>query len=161
MMVRDCTDNDIAAMCEIYNFYVENSLCTFEETVINETEMQSRVSATTLSYPWLVCEEDGVVRGYAYATAWKSRSAYRNSAEVTVYVNPQQMGKGFGKALYQTLESKLTQQNRHALLAGIALPNPASIALHEKLGFEKVAHLKQVGFKLGKWVDVGYWQKIL
>lgn len=161
MIVRNCSEQDISSLCKIYNYYIKNSTCTFEETPVSERNMGERLATTQSNYPWLVCEDHGAILGYAYATAWKARSAYRHSAEVTVYVDKTATGKGVGKALYQELESQLRKQNIHALLAGISLPNPPSIALHEMFLFEKVAHLKQVGFKLEKWVDVGYWQKIL
>lgn len=161
MIIRDCKVKDAEALCNIYNHYIQNSTCTFEETEISVSTMKERLSATCKDYPWLICEQHNIILGYAYATAWKGRSAYRHSVEVTVYVDKTATGNGVGDVLYNALEQKLRHQNRHVLLAGISLPNPASIALHEKHGFAKVAHLKQVGFKHGDWVDVGYWQKIL
>jgi len=117
------------------------------------------VQAVSLS--WFVAERAGEVVGYSYATSWRPRAAYRHSAETTVYLAPGEAGRGIGSALYQYLISALSDQQIHAIIGGIALPNPASVALHEKFGFHKVAHFEQVGFKLGRWVDVGYWQRIL
>jgi len=106
-------------------------------------------------------EEDGVVTGYAYASAWKTRSAYRFSVESTVYVAADHCGRGIGTRLYRALIAALREQNVHYVTGGIALPNPASVALHERLGFRKNGHFSEVGFKFGRWVDVGYWELIL
>jgi phosphinothricin acetyltransferase len=116
---------------------------------------------TDVNLPWLVIEENDSLVGYAYATPWKARSAYRFSVEATVYLSPTQQGKGLGTLLYQALFSALKQQSIHAIMGGITLPNPASIALHEKLGMTKVAHFQQVGFKFDQWLDTGYWQLTL
>jgi len=99
--------------------------------------------------------------GYCYASKWKGRCAYRYSVESTVYLSPDATGKGIGSKLYGTLLAELRQRQFHTVIGGIALPNPASVALHEKLGFEKVAQFRQVGNKFGRWIDVGYWQLLL
>lgn len=109
----------------------------------------------------MVAEDRGVVVGYAYASKWKARSAYRFAVESTVYLDPHYTGKGVGTKLYQELLKILRTKSLHVVIGGIAQPNPASVALHERLGFEKVAHFKEVGFKLGRRVDVGYWQLAL
>ena len=96
--------------------------------------------------------------GYAYATKWKERSAYRFSAEVSVYLSNQVQGRGLGASLYETLFSKLKEGGINTVIGGITLPNPASVALHEKMGMKKVAHFENVGFKFNQWQDVGYWQ---
>ena len=111
--------------------------------------------------PWLVREVDGRIGAYAYATPWRPRSAYRFSVEVTVYVADDARGQGHGRALYTELFAQLKALGRHAVLAGITLPNDASIALHEAMGMTKVAHLPEVGFKFGRWLDVGYWHRLL
>jgi phosphinothricin acetyltransferase len=113
------------------------------------------------SLPWLVAESDGHIRGYAYATKWKARSAYRFSVETTVYLADGLGRQGLGSRLYEELFRLLKKQGIHAAIGGIALPNDASVALHEKLGMRKVAHFEQVGFKFGKWVDVAYWERFL
>ena len=124
--------------------------------------MGERIAETTASHvPWLVVEEDGAVLGYAYASKWKGRCAYRHSVESTVYLDPSKTGQGIGKPLYAALINALRMQRMHAVIGGIALPNEASIALHERLGFEKVAHFRQVGFKQDRWIDVGYWERLL
>ena len=124
--------------------------------------MSARVGASAeQQLPWLVCEDAGLVVGYAYATTWKSRCAYRYSAETSVYLSQQCVRKGIGSKLMQELIVRLRALVLHSILAGIALPNEASIALHEKLGFEKVAHFKEVGRKFDRWIDVAYWELIL
>jgi L-amino acid N-acyltransferase YncA len=161
MNIRACEGKDTPEICEIYNYYIANTVITFEENPLSLADMSARIEAYTELYPWLVCEVEGVVVGYAYATKWKERAAYKNSLEVTVYLEHTQGEKGYGKALYSVLFESLKEIGCHVLLGGIALPNEASIGLHEYFGFKKVAHFPEVGFKLGRWVDVGYWQKII
>jgi len=105
-----------------------------------------------------VVEEDGLVCGYAYATQWNKRAAYRKTAEVSVYLSHLATGKGLGSRLYEALFTQLREKQLHIVIGGVTLPNPASIALHEKFGMKKVAHFEQVGYKFGQWLDVGYWQ---
>ena len=160
--IRPAAARDAAALAHIYNFYVRETIVTFEEEAVSDAEMASRLrQVDDASLPWLVAEQGGEVAGYAYATAWKARRGYRFSAEVTVYVDSGREGRGVGSALYGELLPALQARGIHAAMGGIALPNPASVALHEKFGFEKVAHFKETGFKLGRWIDVGYWEKIL
>jgi phosphinothricin acetyltransferase len=123
--------------------------------------MVSRVKNVTQDYPWLVYEEKERVIGYTYASRWKERSAYRHSVETGTYIDSGFVGKGIGTLLKGELLKALRGISIHSVLCGIALPNQASIALCEKYGFVKVAHLKEVGYKLGRWVDVGYWELIL
>jgi phosphinothricin acetyltransferase len=111
--------------------------------------------------PWLVAEDAGAVAGFAYASKWKTRSAYRFSAESSVYIAPERRGDGIGSRLYTALIAELERLGLHTVIGGIALPNDASVRLHEKLGFVKTAHFAEVGFKFGAWVDVGYWQRRL
>jgi L-amino acid N-acyltransferase YncA len=161
MPVRDCTPADIPAICAIYNHYIANTVITFEESPVSEGEMQKRVDAITRTFPWLVYDKGDGVIGYAYASQWKDRSAYKHTAEVTVYLHPDHCEKGVGSRLYQTLIERLTLKNIHVLLACIAIPNIASEKIHNRFGFRQVAHFSEVGFKFGRWVDVGYWQKNL
>jgi len=112
------------------------------------------------SLPWLVAERRGEVLGYAYASRWHARAAYRFSTEITVYLDHGQTRRGIGSRLYGELFPMLRAREIHAVLAVIALPGEASVALHEKVGFSKVGHFKDVGFKFGRWIDVGYWQLI-
>lgn len=146
-------------MCEIYNYYVRNTIVTFEEVPVPLPEMAARVAACTEHFPWLVCQVDDAIVGYAYANRWHGRSAYRYSVEVTVYVKHGEGGKGYGGALYARLLEMLAG-SYHAIVAGISLPNEGSVRLHEKFGFQKVAHFREVGRKFDRWIDVGYWQKV-
>ena len=160
-MIRSATIADAAAICAIYNHYVLNTTITFEELAVPPSEMEGRIGETLPSLPWLVWEQDGALRGYAYASRWKGRCAYRRSVEVTVYVDPESTGQRIGTQLYTALLADLRTRNFHTAIGGIAQPNTTSVALHERLGFRKVAHFEQVGWKFGRWVDVGYWQLLL
>lgn len=161
-MIRPVEEGDAQAIADIYNHYIVNSTATFEEQVIESTEIVSRVQATIADdLPYVVAEINGDIAGYAYASKWKGRCAYRYSVEVTVYLAPNSTGKGHGTRLYERLFSELIDRSYHIAIAGITLPNPGSVALHESFGMEKVAHFKEVGFKFGEWVDVGYWQNTL
>ncbi|MEX0738941.1 MAG: N-acetyltransferase family protein [Pseudohongiella sp.] len=166
MTIRPVGQADAQIIADIYNHYIENTVVTFEEVTVAPVEMAGRIQGVlTASLPWLVGESevDGQVAvvGYAYATPWKSRSAYRYSVESSVYLAPGSGGKGFGTALYTVLLEELRRTSVHSVMGGIALPNVASVALHERLGFVKIAHLKEVGYKSGQWLDVGYWQILL
>jgi phosphinothricin acetyltransferase len=161
-MIRPATTADAAGICTIYNHYVLETTITFEEAAVTPAEMGNRIRETLdSSLPWLVWEELSSIQGFAYVSKWKGRCAYRHSAEVTVYLDPTSNGRGIGSRLYQSLLTDLRQRGFHAVIGGIALPNEASIALHERLGFRKVAHFEQVGWKFGRWIDVGYWQLLL
>jgi len=157
-MIRPAARSDAAAIAAIYNHYVLHSVITFEEEPITRSEMSRRIKEVTAELPWLVAVEDGQVLGYSYASKWKSRCAYRYSAEATVYLAPGATRRGLGTQLYTSLLAELKLRSYHAVIGGIALPNAASQALHEKMGFEKVAHFREVGWKFGQWIDVGYWE---
>ncbi len=161
MTIRACLISDAARICDIYNHYVRETVITFEEEAVSEREMTERIRDVTARWPWLVAEENGLVTGYAYASAWKTRSAYRFAVESTVYVAAEHLGRGLGTQLYRALIAALRSRHVHYVTGGIALPNPASVALHERLGFRKNGHFSEVGFKLDRWVDVGYWELIL
>jgi len=160
-MIRQVKDSDAEAMCRIYNKYIKSTRITFEEIPLEIDEMVSRIKKVTQNYPWLVYEDKGRVIGYTYASKWKERSAYRYSVETGIYIDSDNVGKGIGSILKGELLKALREKSIHSVICGIALPNQASIALCEKYGFEKIAHFKEVGYKLGEWVDVGYWQLIL
>lgn len=160
-MIRAVLESDADRLCLIYNHYIENSTITFEERVIDTQTMAARLSKVKeQGLPWLVLEHGRELLGYAYATPWRERSAYRYSVEISVYLNPLQLGQGYGSALYTALFDALrTLDNAvHLAIGGITLPNPASIALHEKFGMQQVAHFREVGRKFDQWLDVGYWQ---
>lgn len=161
-MIRNVEIGDASALARIYNPYVQDSTITFEEQIVADEPMAERVREILDSgLPWLVDEDDGIVRGFAYASRWKGRCAYRYSVETTVYLDRSATGRGLGHRLYAELLERLRAKKLHVAIGGIALPNPASVALHERLGFRKVAHFAEVGFKFGRWIDVGYWERIL
>ncbi|MES2742352.1 MAG: arsinothricin resistance N-acetyltransferase ArsN1 family B [Pseudomonadota bacterium] len=158
-MIRSVQPNDAAAICAIYNHYVLHTTISFEEEAVSTEAMAQRIAAATL--PWLVLEEQGEPLGYAYASPWRVRAAYRHAVEISVYLAPGATGRRLGQTLCRHLLHALRQRDVHCVIGGIAQPNPASVALHQRLGFRKVAHFEQVGWKHGRWVDVGYWQLIL
>lgn len=158
MNIRQANLKDAEQIAEIYNFYVLNTHHTFETEAITMEEMQKRIGEISANYPFLIAETDGEISGYAYAARYKPRQAYRFSVEVSVYIKTDLKQKGIGKMLYKKLFADLAETETHAIIAGIALPNEASIKFHENFGFEKVAHFREVGFKSGKWIDVGYWE---
>lgn len=158
MEIRNVNPQDSKQIADIYNFYIKSSTITFEEDIVDENKMEKIIFSISSVYPYLVIEEKDKILGYAYATAWRARSAYRFSAEVTIYLNNEAKGKGLGSVLFSELINELKKTKVNVLVGGIALPNNASIALHEKFGFKKVAHFEDIGFKFGKWIDVGYWE---
>jgi L-amino acid N-acyltransferase YncA len=157
--IRDALIADAAAIAAIYNHYVAHSVITFEEEAVPAQAMAGRISAIhSEGLPWLVAEQADEIIGYSYANRWKTRSAYRHSVETTIYLRPGAEGRGAGKRLYSALIDVLKKKDTHAVIGGAALPNAASVALHESLGFVHVGTFREVGFKHGRWVDVGYWQ---
>lgn len=157
--IRPATQSDAKQIALIYNHYIESTTITFEEEPVSAEEMARRIADVQGGdLPWLVLEENGTIVGYAYATKWRIRPAYRFSVETTVYLSRSEIRKGYGALLYQSLIDELRKRELHLAIGGIALPNEASVKLHEKLGFEKVAQFKEVGFKMNRWLDVGYWQ---
>lgn len=160
--IRPSSTADAARICAIYNHYVANTTISFEEAPVDEDDMARRIEdVQQAGLPWLVLTLDGKVVGYAYATQWRARPAYRHSVESSVYLDAELHGQGWGTALYRHLVDALRARGLRTLIAGIAQPNERSVALHERLGFRKVAHFSEVGFKFGRWVDVGYWQMSL
>ena len=162
-MIRGVLNKDINSIAEIYNHYITQTVVTFETEAISSEDILERVAKVhSDGLPWLIAENDmGEVIGYAYASKWRERFAYRFSAEITVYLSPKFQGKGVGSQLYNALFLALKERSIHSVIGGITLPNDASVALHEKFGLEKVAHFKEVGFKFEQWQDVGYWQGII
>ena len=159
-MIRKATLEDSAAIAEIYNHYIINSHSTFELEPVAAEEMFKRIDRVLneLNLPWLVYLENDHVLGYAYATQWKARKAYRMTVETTVYLHHKEFGKGIGKKLYMGLLDELKDEGHHSIIGGISLPNDGSVALHEKLGYQKIGVFKEVGYKFDRWIDVGYWQ---
>jgi L-amino acid N-acyltransferase YncA len=159
--IRAATPADAVGIAEIYNHYVANTIVTFEEEPVPAADYAKRIEAVqSASLPWLVAEEAGRIVGYAYAGRWHARSAYRFSVEVTAYLAPADTGRGLGTALYGELFPMLAARGLHSLIGAISLPNDASVALHEKFGMSKAGHYREVGFKFGRWIDVGYWQRV-
>jgi len=149
---------DAAACAAIYAPHVEASAVSFEEEPPDAVQLAERIARTTRTHPWLVAECDGEVVGYAYGCAHRSRAAYRWAADVSVYVDEGRRGEGCGRALYVELLERLRRQRLQVACAGITLPNEASVALHESLGFVAVGVYRRIGWKAGAWRDVGWWQ---
>lgn len=162
LIVRPAEPEDATQIAEIYNHYIRTSTITFEEEPVSAAEMAARIEEVqNLSYPWLVALAGERVQGYAYGGKWKARAAYKHSSEITVYVRPGLERSGVGSALYGQLLPALKTIGVRAVIGGVALPNDASVRLHEKFGFEKCAHFRDVGFKFGRWIDVAYWERLL
>jgi L-amino acid N-acyltransferase YncA len=159
MTIRSANKADALAIVAIYNHYVLNSIITFDEAPASAAQFIERMELSSSRFPWLVAEEKGTVLGYAYASEWKSRCAYLHTAESTIYLDATATGKGIGTSLYSTLLTALSASGFRTAIGGISVPNPGSIALHQKCGFEKIGHFEEVGYKFGKWIDVEYWQK--
>lgn len=158
--VRPATAADAAAIAAIYNHYIRETVITFEEEPVAEAEMARRIADVQAgALPWLVADEAGAVQGYAYASPWRARSAYRFSVEVTIYLASSALRRGLGTRLYDALFAELRTRHMHVAIGCIALPNETSVALHEKFGMRQVGHFPEVGFKFGRWIDVGYWQR--
>jgi phosphinothricin acetyltransferase len=153
---------DAERIAAIYNYYILSTPVTFEEEPVSSEQIAQRIDEVlSVPLPWLVFERDNAILGYAYAAKWRPRSAYRFSVEVSVYLDRQAVGAGVGSKLYEALFAALKERNIHVVIGGITLPNDPSVALHEKFGMKKVAHFEEVGFKFGRWLDVGYWEKLL
>lgn len=161
--IRPATPHDAPALADLYNHYIRHSIITFEEEPVSAQAMAIRLKKVQQEQglPWLVAEHQGQLLGYSYASQWKERQAYRYTVEGTLYLQPTAQGQGLGSRLYQQLLEQLQALGKRQFIGVIALPNDASVALHEKLGMVKVAHFHQVGFKFERWIDVGYWQKAL
>lgn len=159
-MIRPATAADAQALCDIYNPYIEKTVITFEEVPLDAAAMAQRVADIQARHMWHVAEEGGRLLGYAYAGPWRPRAAYRYAVETSVYLAEDALGRGLGRALYEVLLEELPRKGFRCAMGGIALPNDASVRLHEAMGFVKVAHFQDVGFKFGQWIPVGYWQRI-
>lgn len=159
--VRLAGEADVPRIQAIYNHYITTSTATFEEHELDLPQVRARIDKVrSTGFPWTVVGGE-TIEGYAYARPWHERAAYRYSAEVSLYVAPGCLQRGVGTALYRDLLTRLSTAGMRTAIGGVALPNPASVALHEKFGFEKVAHYKAVGFKFDRWIDVAYYQYLL
>lgn len=159
--IRLAIDADVGAITNLYRPIVESTSISFETEPPDQNEMRRRIDETLRSYPWLVCAFDGEVAGYAYAAKHRVRTAYQWSVDTSVYVHPQFRRCGIGRGLYLSLFGILSAQGFFNAYAGIALPNPASVALHEGVGFQPIGVYRYAGYKLGGWHDVGWWQLAL
>jgi phosphinothricin acetyltransferase len=153
--------HDAEAIAGIYRPFVERTTISFETEPPTREEMEHRISETMTSHPWLVCEVGGQVAGYAYATRHRARAAYQWSVDTSVYVDEKHWRLGIGRGLYASLLPILAVQGFCNAFAGIALPNPGSVGLHESIGFTPIGVYERVGYKLGAWRDVGWWQRPL
>jgi L-amino acid N-acyltransferase YncA len=160
-MIRPAEISDARQLADLYNYYVRHTLITFEEEEISEEIYAERMLKIQENYPFIVYEENGDLLGFAYGTKWRERSAYRFALESSVYVKHGHFGKGIGFKLYARLFELLREQGCKQVIGVITLPNDTSVKMHERFGFEKAGHFKQVGLKFGQWSDVGFWQLTL
>lgn len=161
MQIRDARADDVARLAEIYRLYVDSSAVSFEAVAPDGDAMSARM-LTAPRLPWLVAEDgSGAVVGYAYATGHRERAAYRWAVDCSVYLTPDARRRGTGRHLYSTLLPLLRDLGYRQACAGIAMPNQASVGLHEAMGFTPVGVYKDIGYKLGRWHDVGWWQLLL
>jgi L-amino acid N-acyltransferase YncA len=158
LLIRPANYQDAEEILKIYAPFITNTPVSFEEIVPDPDEIIARIENTARELPYLVCVIDNEIAGYAYASNHRTRSAYRWTKELSVYIHPDFKRRKIGKALYYCVIEVLKYQGVCSLLAGITLPNPESIGFHENMGFSKVAELHATGFKLGKWYDVGWWE---
>ena len=156
MIVRDASVDDAAACAGIYAPYVRDTAISFEAEPPTADEMAARIRTAQEGHAWLVADDGEALLGYAYASSWKGRPAYRWSCEVTVYVAATAWRRGVGRILYEALFDRLLARGYRTLLAGVTLPNDASVGLHRALGFEDVGTFRRIGWKLGEWRDVHY-----
>jgi phosphinothricin acetyltransferase len=161
-MLRNVKLSDAVRLTEIYNYYITNTIITFEETVISAQEMEERICRILhKNYPCWVYEEAGKVTGYAYVDTWRSRRAFDITLETSIYLDINEKGRGIGTVLYQRLIEEARQINIHSLIGVISLPNDESIRLHRKLGFQPAGNFKESGWKFDRLIDVEFWQLML
>jgi phosphinothricin acetyltransferase len=156
--IRSAITADAAVIAEIYNWYIANTVITFEVDPVSAGEMARRIAAVLEAHEWLVLESDGELLGYAYAGRFRERAAYATATESTIYLRHGLEGKGLGGPLYAELVRRTFARGYRHLVGAIALPNEASVRLHERLGFVKAGHLVRIGRKFDRWIDVGNWQ---
>jgi phosphinothricin acetyltransferase len=159
--IRLVTHKDAAGIAEIYGPFVESTPISFEIEPPDELEIQKRIEGILPAHPWLVCEQGGRVVGYAYASRHRARAAYDWSVDMSVYVHPDFQRRGIGRGLYVSLVRILRAQGFFNAYAGVTLPNPGSVGLHESIGFQAVGVYRNVGYKQGVWHDVGWWELAL
>jgi len=158
--IRLAEEADLEQFAEIVNYYIENTAINFHDRIQSEDDWEAMWEVLHERYPFVVADKEGVLGGVAYATPWKMRGAYKWTAEVTVYVRAGHERQGIGRALTSRMIDLLDRQGYRAIVAVIALPNTASVALHESFGFEHAGTLQRLGFKNGEWRDVSFWQRL-
>jgi len=156
--IRRAKKSDATAIADIYNWYVENTTITFEVDPVSEIEMAERIEKMLTSWEWLVSARGSEILGYAYAGRFRERAAYRFATESTIYLRNGLQGQGLAKPLYRAVIERTFELGYTTIIGVIALPNAPSVGLHESLGFDKVGHLRKVGWKHDGWIDVGSWQ---
>ena len=161
MNIRKATVDDAYVICNIYNYYIENTVATFETVPILEIEMRRRIEEVfDTGYVFYVGEIDGKIIGYCYTHRWKERYSYATTVEESIYLDKDETGKGYGTQLFEHLLRNINRSKTHVLIGGICIPNEGSVRLHEKFGFKQISHMKQIGRKFDQWRDVGHWQLI-
>src|SRR3954465_12982744 len=158
VQIRIANEADAEAIIGIYGPYCDATTVSFELAAPTVEQMRERIRRVLGSYPWIVAQIDGQVAGYVYASQHRERAAYRWAVDVAIYIAGNEHRRGIGRALYSALFSILREQGYFQAFAGITLPNPASVGLHERMGFRRCALFPGVGFKFGRWLDVGWWQ---
>jgi len=159
-VIRPATDDHLEAIAAITSHYIATSAIHFGDRPVTGAELAAQRAADP-RHPWLVAVDGDRVVGYAKAGPWRSRAAYRWTCELGLYVAPGHHRRGLGRALYRTLIDEVTARGFHGAIGGITLPNPASVALHESLGFVHVGTVREAGWKLDRWHDVGFWHRTL
>lgn len=168
MLIRSATKDDAGRLLEIYAYYVENTAISFEYHAPSLSEFKNRILRTLQSYPYLVLEEDGVIQGYAYAGRLGERAAYLYSCEVSIYLAPDSRRKGYGRKLYEALESMLKDRGVQNMYARVVDPPEEdeyltrnSEQFHQHLGFSKVGTLHKCGYKFGRWYNILWMEKLI
>ncbi len=157
--IREATADDAVQIAAIYNHYIENSTATFDTEKQSAAFVAERLATLQKGYPFLVAHQGDTIVGYAYASTWKTKPAYKHSAETTIYMHPDYHAKGVGLRLYNALLTCLPLYQIVNAIACLTVPNEASEGLHQKLGFKRVGRFDKVGFKNEQWLDVEYWQR--
>jgi phosphinothricin acetyltransferase len=158
LIVRDFELRDVSAANALTNHFIEHTTIHFGADRASDEAFEAYWREGRARHPWLVGELDGRFAGYCKASAWRARAAYARTAETGIYVEPHARGRGVGTSMYRSLLDRLRADGFRTIVAGIALPNEASVRLHEAVGFTKVGVFREAGFKLGAWIDVGFWQ---
>lgn len=161
LTIRPITENDLTRCVGIYNYYIENTTITFEEQPLSLEAFSARVRRIEAQYPYLVAEEDGAVVGYAYLDAYNERSAYRYTADLSIYLAHDCLSRGVGGRLLEAIERAGAARGLRNIISIVTEENARSIAFHEKHGYTEVGRMRKVGLKFDRWLDVVFYQKVL